>query len=78
MTREEFGLQLYDCITLIGGIVGLQQQIAGKIHYGDGLGVTELTARRIALRQELAVKLPQLHQEALKQVVERYPQVASL
>lgn len=73
ITKEEFGLNLYETIKTIGGILGIDQQRANAIHKGEGYRVQELMTRRKALQVTLAKQLPELTDSEMDQVLARYP-----
>ncbi len=75
ITKEQFGVNLYDGIKLIGGIQGLDQQRAQAIHKGEGYKVQDLLTRRKELQKTLAGQLPQLTNDEMDQILERYPWV---
>lgn len=75
ITKEEFGLNLYETIKTIGGILGIDQQRANAIHKGEGFKVQELMPRRKALQVTLAKQLPVLNDAEMAQLLDRYPWV---
>lgn len=75
MTKEEFGLNLYETIKTIGGIMGIDRQRAASIHKHEGFKVQGLNTRRHGLQQTLAKQLPLLTDDEMKQVLARYPWV---
>jgi len=74
-TKEAFGLNLYEVIKLIGGLMGIDTQRAVAIHKQRGYVLQELNARRLALQKSLAVLLPLLTDEEMRKLLDRYPQV---
>jgi hypothetical protein len=78
MPREQFGVTLYDAVSTPGGILGLQDQIAGVIHRGEDKKLQELKARRNTLRATLAQQLPALTAVDMGELLQRYPLVATL
>ena len=75
ITKEQFGLNLYEAIKLIGGIIGLDTQRAQAIHKGEGYKVQDLLTRRKELQKTLAGQLPQLTDDEMDQILQRYPWV---
>ena len=75
ITKEQFGLNLYDAIKLIGGIQGLDQQRAQAIHKGEGYKIQDLLTRRKELQKTLAGRLPDLTDDEMDQILQRYPWV---
>jgi hypothetical protein len=75
--KEEFGLNLYDTIKTIGGIIGLEQQRAAAIHYEHPEKIADLMTRRKALQVTLAGQLPKLMNHEVDQVLARYPWVTA-
>lgn len=78
ITKEEFGVNLYETIKIIGGMQGLQDQIAGAIHRGAGDKVQGLTDRRNALRKDLAGAMTTLTPSETMQILDTYPLVKHL
>ena len=77
-TRDEFGVTLYNAVSTIGAILGLQDQIAGVIHREEGQKLPDLKARRDTLRAALAEQLPALTALDMGELLKRYPIVATL
>ena len=77
-TKEEFGVNLYNAVVTIGGILGIQDQIAGVIHRGEDKKLTDLKSRRDTLRATLAQQLPALTAVDMGELLKRYPIVATL
>ena len=73
ITKEEFGLNLYEVIKTIGGILGIDQQRANAIHRQEGHQVQALMVRRKALQVTLAQQLPTLNDSEMTRVLEKYP-----
>lgn len=78
MTKEEFGLSLYETIVTIGGLLGVEQQRAAAIHLGQGSKIAELIVRRERLQRVLAAQLPRLNDSEMKQVLTAYPWVVAV
>lgn len=78
ITKEEFGLNLYDTIFTISGIRALEEHIAVAIHQNKGYQLQGFKDRRLALKSTLAKLLPKLTEEEMAQTLERYPFVVNL
>lgn len=77
-TKAEFGLQLYETIFTIGGILGLDEQRSLAINADEGAArVPALVRRRQALQQQLATQLPLLTDTEMSQILLRYKWVVS-
>lgn len=71
-TKEEFGVNLYETIVTIGGILGLDEQRALAINAHEGYKVQGLLKRRKALQLQLAQQLQQLTDTEMAQILLRY------
>ena len=78
ITKEAFGLNLYDTILTISGIRALEEHLAVVIHQGKQDKVHGLKDRRLVLKHDLAKMLPTLTETEMTQVLERYPYVVNL
>ena len=78
ITKEEFGVQLYNTIKTIGGLLGLQEQLQAAMKKGQSLRIKELKGRQINLRLVLADHLKTLTDDEMRQILEHYPQVGAL
>jgi len=76
ITKEQFGVNLYEAIKCIGGIRGLDQQRAGAIHTGRSL--EDLAPKRAKLVKEWAHHRAILTHDELTQILARYPWVRDL
>ena len=72
ITKEEFGVNLYETIHTIGGILGIDQQRALAINAHEGYKVQGLLKRRKALQLQLAQQLQQLTDTEMAQILLRY------
>jgi 2-C-methyl-D-erythritol 4-phosphate cytidylyltransferase len=77
ITKEEFGVNLYETIKTIGGILGIDRQRAAVIHGGQGYKLADLNTRRQALQRTLAQQLQTLTDAEMAQVLEKYPWVVA-
>ena len=77
INKEEFGVNLYETIKTIGGLLGLEQQRVAAIHYGHKEKLTDLATRRNALRAILAKQLPTLKHDEMDRVLATYPWVVT-
>ena len=73
ITREEFGLNLFETIRTIGGIMGIDAQRAEAIHRNDHVKVAELNTRRQKLQVILANQFHQLSTSEADHVIDKYP-----
>ena len=73
ITKEEFGVLLYDTIQTIGGILGLDQQRAVALRCHESKKVETLLERRRVLQRTLAGQLPKLTEKELDQILAVYP-----
>jgi len=78
MTCEAFGVDLFAAIKLIGGMSGLQEQIALAIHKGEGWKVQRLRTRRTSLEHELRGVLDRLPLESCERIYDQYPWIEAL
>ena len=79
LTKEEFGLHLYEAVKCIGGILGLDQQRAACIHRElPSEQLADVDARRAKLVTDWTHHRALLTHDELKQVVARYPWVRDL
>lgn len=78
LTREEFGVHLFDAIRLISGIHTMQQQMNGAVHYGKPETLPALKARAQELKGQLATQLPLLTEDEMGPILARYPDVVTL
>lgn len=77
ITKEEFGLNLFEVIHTIGGLLGLEQQRVAAIHAQQGYKIKGLLARRDELRKLLALQLPSLNDGEMAQALETYPWIVT-
>ena len=75
ITKEDFGLLLYQTLETIGGLLGLEQQRAAAIHHGQKAKVAGLLKRRKELQVTLAKQLPALAGHECDAILETYPWV---
>ena len=78
ITKEEFGINLYETIKIIGGILGIDQQRAAAIHKHQKAKQDDLLKRRQGLQVSLAQSMPTLTPQELSQVLEKYPWVVGV
>jgi hypothetical protein len=77
ITKDEFGVNLFECIKTISGLHTLRQQLNDAIHREDAKGIQELTARYQEAKGLLANQLPTLTDAEMAPVLERYPWVVA-
>lgn len=76
-TKEDFGVNLYETIKTIGGILGLEQQRAASIHYEHPEKIEDLMKRRKVLQVTLAEQLPKLKDHEMDDVLAKYPWITA-
>ena len=76
MTKEEFGLDLFEAIKCIGGLLALQEQINGAVHHGKNF--EELVQRRDGLKARLIPLMQTLDPADVTEILRRYPMVGML
>lgn len=76
MTREEFGIDLYDAIVCIGGLLAVQDQINAAVH--RQLPYDEQVQMRGQLHKKLVPLMQGLPQSDVAEILRRYPFVATL
>lgn len=75
MTKPEFGLNLFETIVTIGGILSIDLQRAVAIHQQENEKKESLLMRRRALQGQLAIQLPLLTNDELDHMLAAYPWV---
>ena len=78
ITKEAFGLHLYETVFTISGIRALEEHIAVAIHQEKGYKVQGFKDRRLVLKHDLAKLLPKLDEREMAQILEQYPFVVNL
>jgi len=78
ITKEEFGMNLFECIKTISGIHTIRQQMNVAVHQEKPTRLKELTTRYHESRAYLANQLPTLTDHEMAQVLGRYPDVVTL
>ena len=76
MTREEFGLDLYESIRIIGGLLAVQDQLNAAVHRGQPY--EKQVATRDKLKAELVPVMTKLKAGEVAEILDRYPFVATL
>lgn len=76
-TKEDFGLNLYDTLMTIGGILGLDEQRALAVNAHEGYKVQALLRRRQELQHHLAAQLRLLTEEEMAAILLRYQWVVA-
>lgn len=77
VTKEQFGITLYNAVALIGGIMQLRV-FRGYVAMGDLPQTDEYKQREAKLIDQLRTALVALKPDDVTQVVRRYPWVAAL
>jgi hypothetical protein len=75
ITRDEFGVNLFECVRIIAGIQAIDKHRADAIHRGKPQ--EGLLDRRKKLQVTLAALLPTLTNQEMDQVLDKYPWVTS-
>ena len=78
MTKEEFGLELFEAIKCVGGILCLQDQYNHAVHTEDRVQQRAILARKQQVVQELTAALHALSPSDLADVLQHYPFVPTL
>ena len=78
ITREEFGVRLFEVIQTIGGIQACEWQMAEAMKQGEAATHAAAKARWLQAKDVLAKTLPMLTGQELDQVLARYPDVVSM
>ena len=78
ITKDEFGVNLFECIKTISGIHTIRQQMNVAVHQEQPKQLTALTALYNEAREFLANQLPTLTDHEMAQELARYPDVVTL
>jgi hypothetical protein len=78
MTKDEFGINLFECIKTISGLHTLRQQLNVAVHQEDTQAQMALSARYHEAQGYLVPQLKALTEDEWKQVQARYPDVVTL
>lgn len=78
ITKEEFGITLFEVIKTISGLHTLRRQLNRAVHEQDGPAMTDRTARYKEAQGYLANQLPTLTDHEMAQVLEKYPGVVGM
>lgn len=76
MTREEYGLDLFEAVKCVGGLLAIQDQINASVHQGKPLD--ELVKQREGLTAHLVPLMKKLPDQDVAEILERYPTVGML
>ena len=76
ITREEFGLDLFEAVKCIGGLLAIQDQINASVHQEKPLD--DLIKKREALKLRLIPLMQTLDARDVTEILERYPMVKML
>jgi hypothetical protein len=77
LTKEEFGLDLFETIKLIGGLLALEEQMA-RLAPSETRRRDALRTRQNALRTDLRQKMMSLSPSEVASIISRYPTVGGL
>ena len=78
MTKEEFGVNLFECIKTISGLHTLRQQLNVAVHQEDAKAQKQLAARYHEAQEWLVPQLKSLTNDEMDQVLAKYPDVVTL
>lgn len=78
ITKQEFGVDLYDAITTIGGILCVDTQMHAAEGKGEWHKMHEFTQRRHALCATLKNLMVALSSQEVMEVLDRYPTIQSM
>lgn len=78
ITREEFGVNLFEVVKTISGIHTMRKQMNVAVYKEQPKQLKELTTRYNESREYLANQLPTLTDGEIAQVLERYPDVTGM
>jgi hypothetical protein len=78
ITKEEFGMNLFECIKTISGIHTLRQKMNVAVHKEQPKQLTALTVLYNEAREYLANQLPTLTDHEMAQVLVHYPDVVTM
>lgn len=78
ITKDEFGITLFEVIKTISGIHTLRQQMNVAVHQERPKTLKELTTRYHESREYLANQLPTLTDHEMEQILARYPDVTRM
>lgn len=76
LTKEEFGVNLFQTIKAISAIQAIRQQLNAAVHRNTPTAV--IAARYKEAQGYLANQLPTLTDHEMAQVLEQYPSVVSM
>jgi hypothetical protein len=78
ITREEFGVNLFEVVKTISGIHTMRKQMNVAVHKGRPTLLKDLTTRYHESREYLANQLPTLTDHEMAQVLAKYPDVVQM
>ena len=78
ITKEEFGVNLFEVVKTISGIHTMRKQMNVAVHKEQPTLLKDLTTRYNESREHLANQLPTLTDHEMAQVLEKYPDVVTL
>lgn len=76
MTREQFGLDLYEAITLVGRLLAIQDHLNVAVHRQED--TSPLLKQRDEVKKRLIALMPTLDPADSGEIARRYPFVAHL
>jgi len=78
ITKDEFGVNLFETIKTISGLHTIRQQLNQAVHQNDTQAQRQLATRYHEAQEWLVPQLKALTEEEWKQVQARYPDVVTL
>ncbi len=78
ITREEFGIDLFDMIRMVSGLMAIREHMNVAIHQEKPHKLPDLQKRYDALHVQISAALPKLSPSNLDAVMARYPIVVTL
>lgn len=78
LTREDFGLDLFEAIKCIGGLLAIQDQHNAAVHHSDTPRQVDLKQRREQLKEKLTTLMHRLSDADVAEILRRYPMVGTL
>lgn len=78
MTKEEFGIPLFETIKAIGGLLAIQDQHNAAVYHGDKHGRADYEIRKAVLVKAFVESYGKISPQDQYEVLQRYPMVGKL
>jgi len=78
ITREQFGLNLFDTIKAVVKLDAIRAQMNHAVFHNEAAKMTTLKQTHSEVHREIAKLLPKLTDNEMAQILERYPFVVTL